>query len=247
MESNTTVGTQLIPFEKKERLEKALEWCESLREITIDNQEQYDNAVDLCKQVKTGINSLESDRKELVKPYKDKTSKIDAEYREVRTDLQNAEKVIKDGMNKFWRQQEMKRIEEQKKREAEAEKERKKAEEKAEAERLKAEAYREQGREDMAAKAEARAETAETVSSSIAPVAVENTAKTSGVSYRTVYKVTVINHSRAIEALAKNEMFHQFLEVDVKGLEKMVNSSKGKLKLPEGLLVTEETISSVRT
>ena len=242
-----SVDTSLIPVEKQDRLEKALEFCQSLKEVKINTQEQYDNAVALCKQVKSGITSLEADRKELVKPYKDKSKKIDTEYKSVRDDLENAERVLKGGMGVFYRAQEAKRLEDQRKREAEAEEARRKAEAKAEAERLKAEKYAAEGRAEMAEKAEARAQTAEATASTITAPVVENTAKASGVSYRTVYKVSVINHQRAIGSLSKNEMFHQYLSIDISGLEKVVNASKGKLALPDGLLVTEDVVSSVRS
>jgi membrane protein involved in colicin uptake len=238
--------TALIPVEKQNKIEKALEFFSSLREIKINSQSEYDNAVELCKKIKIENNALESDRKELVKPYKDKSSLIDKEYKAVRDKLENAERVIKNGMGTFFRIQEQKRLEDQRKLEAEAEAKRKAAEEKAAAERRKAEEYARQGREDMAAKAEARAATAEDVACNTVADVVENVAKTSGVSYRKVYKVSVINHGRAVAAMVANPVFHPYLVIDLPGFEKLVKASNGMLPTPDGLLVTETSSAIVR-
>lgn len=236
----------LIPEEKMDRLEKALQFLGEIETVTINSQSEYENADGLCKKVKAGYNSLEKDRKELVKPFKDKAKKIDTEYKFVKDKLLNAESALKRAMGTFYEEQKRKRLEEQKKLEAEAEEKRRKAEERAEAERLKAEQYRQQGREDMAQKAEARAETADAKATDhVAPV-VEDTAKLSGTSFRTVYKVAVINEERAIQDMASNPFMIQFLSIDVKSLEKMVNSQKGKVRLPDGLMIKKDTTVAVR-
>ncbi|MFW6244351.1 MAG: hypothetical protein ACOC36_00545 [Fibrobacterota bacterium] len=240
------VKNSLIPVDKQERLEKALQFLGEIESVKIRNQSEYESADELCKKVKTGFNSLEKDRKELVKPYKDKASAIDKEYKVVKDKLLNAESALKKAMGKFYKEQELKRQEEQRKLEAEAEEKRRKAEERAEAERLKAEQYRQQGREDMAQKAEARAETAEAKATEVVAPVVENTAKVSGTSFRTVYKVAVINEQRAIQSMASNSFMVQFLSIDVNALEKMVNFQKGKVTLPDGLLIQEGTSVAVR-
>jgi paraquat-inducible protein B len=155
--------TALIPAESQDRIQKALEFFHSLRELKITSQQEYDSATDLIKQVKTNIKALEDDRTLLVKPFKEKATAIDTHYRGVKVQLENAERVIKGGMSQWFQEQERKRLEVQRKLEAEAEAKRQAAEEAARKEAEKAELYRQQGREDMAAKAEARMETAQAV------------------------------------------------------------------------------------
>jgi tetratricopeptide (TPR) repeat protein len=239
--------TDLVPVERQDRVKKAQEYFQSIKGIKIDSQQQYEKAIELLKEIKRTIDQLEEDRLETDKPYGPVSRKINEYYRPARTDLQNLEKVFKDGTTKWFADQERKKLELQRKLEAEIEEKRRKEAEKAEAERKKAEAYREQGREDMAQKAEARAETAEAVAvNTVAPI-VENTARAAGVSYTKIYKVTVINHAKAVTALAGNPMFHQFLQIDIKGLEKIINASKGMIKAPDGLIAVEDYRSGVRT
>jgi hypothetical protein len=242
----TTIETSLIPVTMQNKIKDALEFFNSLKNLSIKNATQYDNAVNLCKDVKVKIKELENDRKDLVAPYKDKASAIDKEYKAVRDKLENAEKVIKNGMEAFYQEQERKRIEEQRKLEAEAEAKRLAAEKKAEEERLKAEAYRMQGRAEMAAKAEARAETAEEKAANTVVQVVENTAKVQGVTMIKKYEVTVTSQETAIKNLAANPALHQFLIIDIAGIQAAVNKAKGLVSLPAGLMLHEKFQSSVR-
>lgn len=244
--TQTTNSTSLIPVEKQEKIQKALEFFTSLREIKFTNQAEYDRGTELCKQIKAEIKTLEDDRTALVKPFNEKVNVINGTYKDVRSKLENAERVLKSGMSAFFQEQERKRIEAQKKLEAEAEAKRKAEEERAEKERQKAEQYRAEGREDMAAKAEARAETAEAVASTTVAPVVQNTAKVQGVTYKTVYKVIVEDQARAIVFCATNPMLSQYVTLDVKGLERVALAMKGKLTC-EGLKVIEDKQVVVRS
>jgi vacuolar-type H+-ATPase subunit I/STV1 len=240
------IETALIPLTKQDKIKDALDFFHTLKDLRINNKSQYDNAVALCKDVKEKIKELEDDRKDLVKPYKDKASAIDKEYKSVRDKLENAEKVIKSGMETFYQEQERKRIEEQRKLEAEAEAKRVAAEKKAEEERLKAEAYRQQGKEAMAAKADARAETAEEKAANTVIPVVENTAKVQGVTMIKKYEVKIVDMATAIQSLAANSALHQFLIIDIAGIQAAVNKAKGFVSLPIGFRITEKFQSSVR-
>lgn len=236
----------IIPLENFNRIKSALEFCDSLTEIKINTQEQYDNAVNICKQIKASSNSLESDRKELVKPFNDKVKSINDEYRNVTLKLDNAERVLKNGMAAFYREQERIRIEEQRKLEAEAEAKRRLAEERAAAELRKAEAYRDQGREEMAAKAEARAETAAAISTTIMAPIVDNAAKVSGVSYSVTYKAVIENSKSAVVACVNNAILENYVTIDIKGLERLCKAQKGRLQI-DGIRFVEDRQVSVRT
>lgn len=238
--------TELIPVSTREKLEKALEFFNSLKEVKFTNQKEYDKGVELCKKIKSHIKEIEVDRRGLVKPYNDKVSEINKECKGVTSKLENGERVIKNGMNHFFQEQERKRIEHQRKLEAEAEAKRKAEEERARREAEKANQYREQGRDEMADKAEARAETAQTVADTIVAPIVENQAKTQGVSYKTVYKVIVEDEDRAILACVGNPVLRQYVSLDVKGLERVAQALKGGFEC-DGIRVVEDKQVIVRT
>jgi hypothetical protein len=239
-------STSIIPVENQERIKKALEFCESLTQIKINSQEQYDNAVAICKQIIAGLNSLENDRKALTGPLDKKMKSINAEYKIVTSKFGNAERVIRNGMETFFQEKERIRLEEQRKLEAEAEAKRKAAEEKAAAEQRKADAYREQGREDLAAKAEARAETAETIAATVTAPIVENTAKGSGVSYRTVWEAVIEDQNAAILFCANNSILSSYVTLDINGLIRLCAAQKGNLQV-SGIRFIEKKKSNIRT
>lgn len=236
---------ELIPVETKEKLEQALEFFHSLKEVKFENDEQYKKGLELVKSVKKYIKEIDDDRKSLVKPFNEKVSEINGECNGVINKLKNAENVIKNGMGKYFREEEIKRIEAQRKLEAEAEKKRHQEAERARKEGEKAEAYREQGRDEMADKAEARAETAATIASTIVSPVVENSAKAKGTSFRTVYKVRVDDLTVAADFCLSNQLLVQYVQLDVKGIERLANAQKGKLEIP-GIKIIEDTQVSIR-
>lgn len=237
--------TSLIPVETKNKLTKALEFFHSLKEVKFTNEEEYNNGVELCRSVKSHINQIDSDRKELVKPFNDKVGIINGECNGIIAKLKNAETVIKKGMGDYFQAKERKRIEDQRKLEAEAEEKRRKEAEKARAEAEKAEAYREQGREEMADKAEARAETAASTASTLVAPIVTNSAKVSGTSFKTVYKAEVMDAVTAAQSCLSNDMLKQYVSVDIKGIEKLANAMKGNLKV-DGIRIVADTQVSIR-
>jgi hypothetical protein len=228
----TLETTALIPQESRDKLNEALTFFESLRSIKVSSQSEYDKALELEKQVKTKINELEKDRKVLVEPDTKRIDNINAEYRAVRLKLENAEKVIKRGRTDFFEEQERKRIEMQRKAEAEAAEVRRKAEEKAEAERKKAEEYARQGKEEMAAKAFARADSAQVkAEQTVAPI-VAPTYKGQGASFKDDWVVEVKSTTEAITGCLANPVLQQFVSLDVAGLQKLTRSMKGNITIP---------------
>lgn len=236
----------IIPVDKQERIQKALQFCGEIKEITIESQEQYDNSLKLCQSVKRGYNSLEEDRKEIVRPINAQVTKVNGEYKTVTEKLKNAETVIKSAMS-FWdRKVEMKRIEEQKKLEAEAAEIRRKAEAKAEEERLKAEAYREAGRIEMAEKAEARAESHTTNAETIVAPIVENANRGGAASFSTVYTASITDQVKTAICLLENPSYRHIVSIDLKAIEKLAKTLKGNLVI-DGIKITAGKSVTVRT
>ena len=241
----TVETTELIPMETREKIEKALEFLESIEHVEFTKQKEYDYGVEICKSIKNNINELEKKRKELATPHYNKFKEINSEFDVIKM-LQDTEKIFKNGMNQFFQEQERKRIEHQRKLDAEAEAKRRQEEERARREAEKAEMYREKGRDEMAAKAEARAETAQTVADTIVAPVVENQAKTSGVSYKTVYKISVEDENKAILACVGNPVLRQYVSLDVPGLQRLAQAQKGRFEC-DGIRVIEDKQVTVRT
>lgn len=239
---------QLIPADAREQLDNALTQWGNVSEITVSNDQEYEYAIEVCRQVKTCVSDLENKRKELVKPYKDPAAKIDAAYKAVRVPLENGERQLKAAAARYHREQEQKRIEAQRRAEAEAEEKRRKEEERARREREKAAQYAEQGREDLAEKAQARADVHEDRADTIVSEApAMQTAKPKGVSYRKVYKVSKITDKRkAAEFCLRNPLLADLVEINATALERLMNGAKRKIEIP-GLTVIEDYSTAVRT
>jgi DNA repair exonuclease SbcCD ATPase subunit len=240
-----TVGTELIPRTSIELMEAALEYLNSIREIIIKTQPEYEEAASVCKQIKGHINTLEKNRKELVEPYNKKVKAINDKYKEVTTKLQNGDGHIRQAMSAYYQEQERKRQEEQRKLQAEADEKRRKAEEAARKEAEKVEQYRQEGREEMAQKAEARMETAvEVATTTVAPEVEQK--KVSGISYRTEYECHVKDHKAAVLFCIDSPNFVGTVLIDIKAIERAAKAFKGKLSIP-GIEIIEKKIPIVRS
>lgn len=236
----------LIPAKTQNLLDEALEFFHSMKDVKFENDEQYDNGVELCKKVKTHLKNIEIDRKNLVKPFNDKLKLINSSCKHVTSKLENAERVLKNGMSKYFQIREQKRIAEQKRLEAEAEERRRQEQERARREAEKVEKYRKEGRNEMADRAEARKETAETISETITAPIVNNSAKVAGTSFKTVYRVNVKNKVDAIRNMVMNPILLGFIEINITGLEKAITALKGNIVIP-GIEIIKDQQVSIRT
>jgi len=235
----------LIPVETKEKIEKALEFFYTLKEVKFSNDQEYENGVELYRAIKQHIKVIDDDRKIIVKPLNDQVGEINGECNGVIRKLQNAETVIKSGMGQYYQAKERKRIEDQRKLDAEVEERRRQEAEKAFKEQEKADSYREKGRDKMADKAEARSATAEAIASSIVAPIVQNTAKVSGTTFKKVFKISVVDKKPAVESMLMNDILLQYISIDEKGLTRLVNAQKGNIEIP-GIRITEDVQVGMR-
>ena len=242
---STQVETkELIPLSSKNLIEEAVKFLGDIQEIKIENDQQYNNALELCKSIKSKANGLEKDRKVIVAPLNQDVKTINAEYKSVTLKLDNAERRIKSAASVYWSEKERKRLEEQRKRDAEAEEQKRKAEEAARKEMEKEQSYREQGRDDMADKAAARAETHIDRATNTVALEVEKM-KVSGVHYRTDYEVQVLDKRAAVNDLMASNNFSEHVIIDVKAIAKVAKAFKGKLNI-DGLKIIEKKTPVVR-
>lgn len=236
----------MIPAEKKTLMTTALDFIGGLQEVTIRNDEEYENAGQLTSTIKGYFNGLENDRKSLVKPFNDEVSSVNKEYKKVTTLLKNGEDKIKNAMGKYFQEQERIKAEKQRKLEAEAEAKRQAAEAQAAKEAAKVEQYRNEGRNDMADKAEARMECQiEKAATTVADEA-DGPKKVEGVSYRTDYEVSIEDKEKALQYILQNVMFIDLANIDLAEAKRLVKSSKGKIRIP-GLRYVEKRTPVIRS
>ena len=143
--------------------------------LIINTEEEYNNAAVVIKSIKDHKKSVEEQKSIVVPPlfktYKDTL----APFSLVLDNIEDKVTAIESAGRIFRKKIEAEAAEKQRLLDVAAAQERKKAEDKAEAERIKADAYRNEGREDMAVKADARADKAEEKADSVvAPIVQAN-------------------------------------------------------------------------
>lgn len=229
--SNDAVNA-LIPQERKEQIAAVIEYCNSVREITISNQQEYQGAAGVIGDLKKRLRDLDEAKKGVTKEWAEKKKIVDAHYKAVSDAVSNVVSKINSAMGAWYAAEQRRLAEERKKVEAEAAERQRKAQERAEREMQKAEQYREQGREEMADKATARAETAiETAETAVAPEP-EDTTKVQGTSMKKVWSAEVVDvGTAAAHCLSKPELA-AFVSIDTAGLVKLQTTLKGTLQIP---------------
>ena len=223
----------LIPVRDKETLGKALEYWHSVEEIEIKSQEHFDNAAKVCIELAAYRKGLEKRRKELKSPHDEKGTYIQTEYMAVMSPLSNGEKKLKHAMGTYQMEAKRKADAENAKKAAEAEEVRRKAEERAAEEQKKADAYREQGREEMAEKAEVRAEAQVEKSVSVVAETVELKTTGKGITFSEYWEAELIDKKAFLRyCLDTNPLYLQQVTVNVKPYEAMQKKFNGELKIP---------------
>jgi len=242
MEENTV----LVPQQAKDLIKEALGFLDSIQEIVIKDESQYQNAVKSCQEIKRLNKLLEGEKKTLTEPYYRPYKDIMAEFKDPIDSLKGGETKFKRAMTAYAQEKQRRQIAEQRKRDAEAAEIRRKAEEKAQKEAEKADEYRNQGKTEMAEKADMRAETAlEKAVETVAPE-VEDQTKAKGLSFRTDYVCEIEDKKAAILFMVENPMFIDSLDIDIGALNRAAKTFKGNLVIP-GIRVIPKQIPIVRT
>jgi regulator of protease activity HflC (stomatin/prohibitin superfamily) len=244
--SEQVVENELIPEEIQVKLERSLSYWDSVQSVTVSSQAEYDSTFEICKNLKSGFNVLEKYRKELVQPHNEKVKTINAQFKAVQDILANGEKQLKRAMTTYHTQEQLRIQAENRRIAAEAEAKRQAEMERARKEMEKANAYREQGREDLAEKAEVRAEARAEVAETIVAEVVMPTTKKSGSSFTEKFKVEIVDKFEFVREAANNSMFMGYIEIDIKALEKIANATKGQMQFP-GCRITKELQMGIRT
>lgn len=106
---------QLVPMAQQCKIQEAIAFCQTIEKITITDNSEYDNAIELTKRIKEIGKELDQDRLELVKPYKDRAKEIDNTYKPPKDALKNLETRLRKAIGQYQSDLERKRLEEQRK------------------------------------------------------------------------------------------------------------------------------------
>lgn len=243
---------ELIPVESKSLIEKAINWFGEIKQIIITNDQQNENAMALCKQVKTTFNHLEADRKKIVEPWNADVKSVNAVFKVITLKLKNFEDASKSGTAIYLQKQEQLRIEQQRKIDAETEERKRKAEEAAQMEADKVAKYEADGRQKLADEARARQEAKAAVAvQTVAPVLEKK--KIAGVTTSKKWKVNeektmadMDNFKKAVQFCLDNKDYYSYLQLDLKALGKLAQATNGTMKVP-GVEYYQELGVGVRT
>ena len=126
---------ELVPQDARQMLTAALSHLGNITELTVRTDDELTAANALAGQLKMCSKELVDKRQEIVKPYKDKVSAIEVEFRDVLKKLDNGISKIGQGVGAYWAQKQAAIDAENARLAAEAEAKRRKEEEKAAEER----------------------------------------------------------------------------------------------------------------
>ncbi len=208
----------MIPQESLERVNKALEFCNSVSVVEIGSNEQYANATKLYRELNGYIKAVEEERKRVKEPYFKKGKEIDAWFNAPAADLLNLKSKLDPAIRAYDRKIEEARLEEQRRLNAIAEAERKKKEQAAALERQKAEEKRREAEEiaqkdaaraaelrRQAEAADVRAQEKENRAAMVtAPIAQTATPKAEGISKRQNWKMQIDNPFEFVKWCVEN-------------------------------------------
>lgn len=221
-----TDTTALIPQDIRTAMQNELEFYESIKGLKITNEQEYKLAADRIANLKKSIKVLEEQKKSITQEWADKKKFVDSEFKTVIDKLENGVTYFNKAMGAYFQEQRRIAAEKQAKLDAEAAEKRRKADEAARKELEKANQYRSEGRENMAQKAEARAETnIDIAANTVAPVV--EVEKPKGTSYRVTYIAEVKDKKTAVSACFKNSLLEPAILIDVKVLEKIKKIQPG--------------------
>jgi hypothetical protein len=224
----------LIPQTDREKLQNVLKDLESYKEITITNDVEFKNAGSAIATLKKTKNDLDLDRKEKVDPLNAKVNYINGQYNPIiKVSIQNAINKLDVAMGNYQRKLMIEREAEQKKRDAEAAETRRKLEEAARKEAEKIQKYEEEGRTELAQKAEARFEKHIEQAETTVAAKVEEV-KVAGTGFRTYYTAEYIqpmdsSKIKAIQACLKNPILVPHVHIDLKALAQLQKKVEGTL------------------
>ena len=216
-----------IPQQDKELQSRALAVQTSGNELVVRTQEDYDRANELCRQIKLLQKDVESSFDPICKKAHAAWKEAVAQKDRRLNPLKAIEQIIKDKMLIWYKAEEAKRKEQERKLAEKAEKKRKEAE-------AKAQEARDAGDDKKAEKYEDKA------SGIVAPTLAKTDTGTSVVSKR--WSARVFDKKALLRAVLDGKVTEEAVEPNMSVLNALVRASKEATNIPGVQAIGEETI-----
>jgi hypothetical protein len=147
MKEEINMETAIISSEVEQKINGLIEFCDSVKVVTIQTQDQYVQADGILSKIKKALYVVEDERKTAKDPFLQKGKEVDAWFGQKKNALDSLKIELQKSLINYEREAEQKRIEEQRKLDAEAERKRHEAEIAAQRERDKADELRKEAEE----------------------------------------------------------------------------------------------------
>jgi len=85
---------QLVPIEAQKQIQEALSFCQSVAEITIADNSEYEKACALTRKVREIWKEIDASRKNLKAPYSIKAREVDGVFKDPLTSIKNIERKL---------------------------------------------------------------------------------------------------------------------------------------------------------
>lgn len=211
-------------------LDKSQHVLAAAKLIVVKTTEQANEAKLELDNIKSISKAIEENRKELVTPLNNQVSEINGAYKKPKEFLDAAEKIIKDALLGFTREQERLEAERQAKLEEAARKEREKL-------------YAQAQKAEAKGKVEAADVLRETANLVVVPIT-QSTSKVAGISVRKLWNADVEDKAAFIKAALNRPDMMALILIDEVKLGKLAVALQGSLVMDGVVVYQKDSISS---
>jgi len=228
----TNDNQQLIPVESRDLIRQSMEWCTSITEIRIGDEQEYVKACETTRKVQGLLRDIDEDRRKNVDPINATLKEIHAQYRPVVDALENLKTHLRISTSNYERDQERKRQEAQRAADEKAKKDRDDLARLAAKENKKAEKAEAAGNLTGAEDHRDQAKTFSQLATSVeAPPPPPPPPRIEGKTTRDKWEARVIDPRSFIKWCLTEDKLH-FLDIDISALNKIAGATKGRDKIP---------------
>jgi hypothetical protein len=239
----------LIPKQSKALIDQTLDFCASVTEISINDDQEYQKACSLTHDVQDYLKRIDQERKSLLKAYQDPITMINDAFRQPQAALENLKIKLRQSIGDYTQLLERKRLEAQRKAEEAARKERERLATEARAKEEQAKKLAQKGETEKAQAETEKAQTLQQIAEKVeAPKVEPKVPEVKGVHTRDKYSGELVDKRAFLEYALNCEQSSVMLDcvkIDMSQISKMIQSTKGKIVLP-GITIKVEKIPVFR-
>lgn len=226
----------LIPRQSRMLIDRTLEFCALITEISIGDDTEYQKACSLTKQVQDYLKKIDQERYSILKPFRETIDIINDTFRVPQDALDNLKNRLRSSIGNYTQLMERKRLEAQRKAEETARKERERLAAEARAKEQRARKLAQKGEAEKAQQETEKAQTLHQIAEKVeAPKVEPKVPEVKGVHTRDKYSGELVDKKAFLEYALNCEQSIVMLgcvKIDMTQINKMIQSTKGKIVLP---------------